>query len=138
MENRIESPIDLDLYHQRLNVDKNEKWKWSWELWDPIINKLFADRMAVNNISCPVCGKKTLYSFYLASHLKKKLNPVIFIGERRFGCSSCRIQLRDYGETPIWLEESEVYWASRKGKERAEQRLGRILSGPIIVENREG
>lgn len=135
MENRVESPIDLNLYRQRVNVHKNEKWKWSWELWDPIINRLFADSLAVTNIRCPVCAKKALYAFYLASHLKKSLDPVIFIGERRFGCSLCQIQLRDYGETPVWLEESQVYWASRIGKKRAEQRLGRKLNGPIILED---
>ena len=134
MEKFVKAPIDLSLWKKVSNIDRSEKWKWSWDTWDPVIEKLFANEAAITNINCPVCGNTSLYAFYVATRLKKPYEPLTFIGDRYFGCHICHIQKRDIGETPNWLEISEVYWATRNKKKEAEQELGKCLNAPIIYD----
>jgi len=117
------SEIDLWLWHKAGEVPEHEKWKWQWELWDPVMDQVFNGQSAIEEIACPVCGRKDLYTYFMAFHILRSTTGGrrVYVGDRWWGCYGCRIQKRDYGLLPSWLKDEDIVWASEKAREKAEQ-----------------
>jgi len=117
------SEIDLWLWHKEREVPENEKWKWQSELWDPIITHVFDGERAIEDTACPVCGRKDLYTYFMAFRILRTPTSArrVYVGDRWWGCYGCQIQKRDYGQLPSWLKDEDIVWPSEKAKEIAEQ-----------------
>lgn len=129
--------IDLDLWRRALDAPKDEIWKWGWDIWSPVIDKIFAGEPDIRDLTCPVCGKKSLYAYFLAVKATPRDGESLrFTATRWFGCHACQTQVRDRGDTPPWLSEEDVVWAIEGLKERAEQKIGRRLKGSVHFTSR--
>lgn len=115
--------VDLYIFRKANEASPEERWKWDWKIWDPLIKQIYQGKARVQDLSCPICNQKTLYDYYLVSHLKR--NPEnkdepIYVGDCFIGCQSCEIQKRAYGEAPRWVKENDVTWVSESARQHAE------------------
>ena len=123
MPEESDQAIDLYIFRKAHGVFPEERWKWDWETWDPIIKQVYRGEVKAKDLLCPVCGQATLYDYYLIGHLRR--NPEgsderIFVGDCFIGCHSCKIQMRAYGEAPRWARETDIVWVSESARQRAE------------------
>ena len=122
MADKEEYPLDLYIFRKWKDASESDRWKWSWSIWDPIMESVFHERAKIEDLECPVCGKQDLYTCLLAYRLLVKspeMTNIVYIGDRFVGCHSCVVQKRDYGEFPEWTKEKDVIWVSERAKNDA-------------------
>lgn len=130
-------PVDIGLWRRRRQASKEDRWKWSFDLWDPIIEKIiYAENgEIIQELNCPVCGSSDLYAYFIVRDLNvtsRDEGRLIFSSERWFGCHSCQTQVRDLGILPSWVDFGDIVWGTetvREGvlKEIHAWGLGRLL-----------
>lgn len=133
------NPSDLSLWQKSKSAPQSERWKWDWNTWRPILQKLFAGEEKLSDLECPVCGKKELYAYFLAvsaanTDSDETGGEQVYIADRWFGCHACQTQVRDRGEIPSWVRKEDVKWASDKLRKRAEQKLAKRKRGTSKTE----
>ncbi len=125
-------PIDIDLWRKAKSAPLDERWKWSWKTWGPTLSKLFTENAKIEDLVCPVCGRKEVYAYFLAVSIAAEKSKAkgrrVYIAERWFGCHACMTQVRDQGEVPRWVEEKDITWATEKKKQWAERKLAESVA----------
>lgn len=118
--NSSKYPVDINLWLRRRDALAQDHWKWSCETWDPTIYAIFhGDSETEKSLECPVCGSRSVYSFFLAIRLSpetRKVGRAVLIGDRFFGCNACESQFMDYGLVPRWMKLEDVYWFVEKAR----------------------
>jgi len=124
-------PIDIHLWRRAKTAPQSEGWKWDWERWEEtVIRPTFNGEIAVDDVVCPICGKKKLYIFFLAFHLARQASSTrkrpVYVGDRWWGCEACQTQIRDYGEVPSWIKDEDVMWVTEEAQAKAKKDFTKI------------
>ena len=123
MSKEPDYPYDLYIYRKYRDVPVEDRWKWNWENWDPLIDQIFHGEVKPDELSCPICDQKTIYSCFLIGRLRflpERNNEKVYVGNIFIGCLNCNIQKRYQGEAPPWAKESDIVWVSEKARKTAE------------------
>ncbi len=122
-------PVDISLWARAKTAPKTELWRWGWDLWNPIIDKIYSGEESVRDLGCPVCGQKELYAYFLAVAFSipcsKAEGRRVYMADRWFGCHNCLTQVRDRGQIPRWVKDDDVVWGSERLRRLAEEDLTR-------------
>ncbi len=128
MSNSTNRPIDLSLWAKVMDAPKDEKWKWGWDIWAPVVDRIFRGE-SLGDLECPVCGNKTLYACFVATDLdipdSLAEHRRVYVAERWFGCDHCQTQMRDWGQIPRWVKDEDVKWGTEWHSIHAEEKLAK-------------
>ncbi len=119
-------PIDLDLWRKQKEAPESEWWKWDWwKTWDPVFGQYFRGEKSLDELECPVCGKKALYAYFLTVSIARFSSKLegkrVYVADRYFGCHACQTQVRDRGEVPHWMKDEDIIWANDGLRKLAER-----------------
>lgn len=99
----------LQLWRRRNTAAPEDKWKWSWDTWRPVAEKLMVGPIA--DVPCPVCGERTLRYYFIIVRKRQFQGKDRYIADGWIGCDSCQAQSRGRGFLPEWIDPESVEWA---------------------------
>ena len=109
MEKKTSESDWLELWRRQDTAPPEDKWKWSWDTWRPVAEKLMEG--PIDDLPCPVCGQRTLrYHFILVAkgQLEGKKR---YVAEVWIGCESCQVQDHGRALLPEWIDPKSIEWA---------------------------
>jgi len=99
----------LDLWKKQTAAPQEEKWKWSWKTWRPVVEKLMEG--PIEDVTCPVCGQRALRYHFVIVHRLESEEGERYVADLWIGCEACAVQHHSRGLFPEWIEPESVEWA---------------------------
>ena len=100
----------LQLWRWQNTADPQDRWKWSWDTWRPIAEKLLEG--PIDDVPCPVCGRRTLRYYLIVGRKTEVQGKKKHIADIWISCETCQVQNRGKGLMPEWFDPESVDWVS--------------------------
>lgn len=106
MEKRTIDTSWLQLWRRQRTAPPGDRWKWSWETWRHVAEKLMEG--PIDDQPCPVCGERTLRYYFIVVRKRPHAGKERYIADGWIGCDSCQVQSRGRGLLPEWIDPESV------------------------------